>query len=32
MPARRGFEIAERIEVIAPHPLATLRFAIAGCR
>ncbi len=25
-----GFEIAERIEVIAPHPLARLRFA--GCR
>jgi acyl-CoA dehydrogenase len=25
-----GFEIAERIEVIAPHPLATLRFN--GCR
>lgn len=25
-----GLEIAERIEVIAPHPLATLRFA--GCR
>jgi alkylation response protein AidB-like acyl-CoA dehydrogenase len=25
-----GFEIAERIEVIAPHPLATLRFD--GCR
>ncbi|HEX7385308.1 MAG TPA: acyl-CoA dehydrogenase family protein, partial [Burkholderiaceae bacterium] len=25
-----GFEIAERIDVIAPHPLATLRFA--GCR
>ena len=25
-----GFEIAERIEVIAPHPLATLRFA--DCR
>ena len=24
-----GFEIAERIDVIAPHPLATLRFA--GC-
>ncbi|KTT20542.1 acyl-CoA dehydrogenase family protein [Pseudacidovorax intermedius] len=26
----RGFEIAERIEVIAPHPLARLRFT--GCR
>lgn len=25
-----GFEIAERIEVIAPHPLARLRFS--GCR
>lgn len=25
-----GFEIAERIDVIAPHPLARLRFA--GCR
>ena len=25
-----GFEIAQRIEVIAPHPLATLRFT--GCR
>lgn len=25
-----GFEIAERIDVIAPHPLATLRFD--GCR
>jgi len=25
-----GLEIAQRIEVIAPHPLATLRFA--GCR
>ena len=25
-----GFEVAERIEVIAPHPLATLRFA--DCR
>ncbi|MGY8524092.1 acyl-CoA dehydrogenase family protein [Paracidovorax citrulli] len=25
-----GFEIAERIDVMAPHPLATLRFA--GCR
>lgn len=25
-----GFQIAERIEVIAPHPLARLRFA--GCR
>jgi acyl-CoA dehydrogenase len=25
-----GFEIAERIEVMAPHPLARLRFA--GCR
>ena len=25
-----GFEIAERIQVIAPHPLARLRFA--GCR
>jgi acyl-CoA dehydrogenase len=25
-----GLEIAERIDVIAPHPLATLRFA--GCR
>ena len=25
-----GFEIAERIDVIAPHPLATLRFR--GCR
>ncbi len=25
-----GFEVAERIEVIAPHPLALLRFA--GCR
>jgi acyl-CoA dehydrogenase len=25
-----GLEIAERIEVIAPHPLATLRFD--GCR
>ncbi len=25
-----GFEIAERIQVIAPHPLATLRFV--GCR
>ncbi len=25
-----GFEVAERIDVIAPHPLATLRFA--GCR
>ena len=25
-----GFEIAERIEVIAPHPLARLRFT--GCR
>ena len=25
-----GFDIAERIEVIAPHPLARLRFA--GCR
>jgi acyl-CoA dehydrogenase len=25
-----GFEIAERLEVIAPHPLARLRFA--GCR
>ena len=25
-----GFEIAERIEVIAPHPLARLRFV--GCR
>lgn len=27
---RPGFEIAERIEVIAPHPLARLRFA--SCR
>jgi acyl-CoA dehydrogenase len=27
-----GFEIAERIDVIAPHPLARLRFATAGCR
>lgn len=26
----RGFEIAERIDVIAPHPLARLRFT--GCR
>jgi acyl-CoA dehydrogenase len=26
----RGLEIAERLEVIAPHPLATLRFQ--GCR
>ncbi|WP_280152491.1 acyl-CoA dehydrogenase family protein [Piscinibacter sp. XHJ-5] len=26
----QGFEIAERIEVIAPHPLARLR--LAGCR
>ncbi|MFX8743382.1 acyl-CoA dehydrogenase family protein, partial [Acinetobacter baumannii] len=25
-----GFSIAERIDVIAPHPLATLRFE--GCR
>ena len=25
-PARPGFEIAERIDVIAPHPLARLRF------
>ena len=25
-----GLEVAERIEVVAPHPLATLRFA--GCR
>jgi len=25
-----GFSIAERIDVVAPHPLATLRFA--GCR
>src|SRR5207248_4920139 len=28
--ATPGLEIAERIEVIAPHPLATLRFD--GCR
>ncbi len=26
MPTRRGCEIAERIDVIAPHPLARLRF------
>jgi len=26
----KGFEIAERLEVIAPHPLARLRFS--GCR
>ena len=37
MPARPGFSIAERIDVIAPHPLARLRFddcripAIASC-
>jgi acyl-CoA dehydrogenase len=29
-PDDRGFSITERIEVIAPHPLATLRFE--GCR
>jgi acyl-CoA dehydrogenase len=29
-PDTPGFEIAERIEVIAPHPLARLRFS--GCR
>jgi hypothetical protein len=27
-----GFEIAERIDVIAPHPLARLRFTAAACR
>jgi acyl-CoA dehydrogenase len=27
-----GFEVAERLDTIAPHPLATLRFTIAGCR
>jgi alkylation response protein AidB-like acyl-CoA dehydrogenase len=27
-----GFEIAERIDVIAPHPLARLRFTTAACR
>ena len=26
MPTTPGLEIAERIDVIAPHPLATLRF------
>ncbi len=30
LPGDPGFSIAERIEVIAPHPLATLRFA--NCR
>jgi acyl-CoA dehydrogenase len=29
-PDDRGFSIAERIDVMAPHPLATLRFE--GCR
>ena len=26
MPTRRGLSVAERIDVIAPHPLATLKF------
>lgn len=29
-PDLKGFEITERLETIAPHPLATLRFS--GCR
>ena len=27
-----GLRVTERIEVIAPHPLATLRFEACGCR
>lgn len=29
-PELKGFEVVERLETIAPHPLATLRFS--GCR